>query len=97
MNQPFLQLVGHAFRESGKLAPVGAGKSALVAFFAGVVFGPFGVGLYLRSWTDFTVLFGLLVVGSFMTVGVGAPVFWFLSGAWGAMRVHRANNVPDPA
>jgi hypothetical protein len=91
MNHPFVQIVGHAFREAEKMPSVGAGKNALVAFFAGVVLGPFGVGLYLRSWLDFIVLFGLLVIGSLTTVGVGAPVFWLLSGAWGYMRVKRAN------
>jgi hypothetical protein len=91
MTQPFVRIVGHAFRESKNLPSVGAGRSAMVAFFSGIVLGPFGVGLYLRSWIDFTVLLGLLILGSFMTVGVGAPVFWLLCGAWGAVRVNHAN------
>lgn len=91
MSIQYNQVVSSAFRASEKMPPVAAGKSAIVAFFAGFLFGPFGVGLYLRSWSDFIVLFGLIFLGSFMTVGVGAPVFWMLCGAWGAARVNRSN------
>jgi hypothetical protein len=92
MNQSFVRIVGHACRESKNMPSVGAGKSAVLAFLAGVLLGPFGVGFYLRSWLDFTVLLALVLVGAFMTVGIGAPVFWMLCGAWGAMRVNRANS-----
>lgn len=75
------------------MAPVPEGKSAIVAFFAGFLFGPFGVGLYLRSWSDFIVLIGLMFLGTMMTVGIGAPVFWALCGAWGATRVNQSNKL----
>lgn len=63
----------------------------MVAFFAGFLFGPIGTGLYLRSGTDFIVPLGLVIVGSLMTAGIGAPVFWALCGAWGFIRVRNSN------
>lgn len=93
MNSQYNHVVSRAFKESDKLPPVGAGRSAIVAFFAGFLFGPIGVGVYLRSWSDFIVLMGLLVLGAVMTAGVGAPVFWMLCGAWGASRVNRSNKL----
>lgn len=91
MSIQFNSVVGTAFRESKKMAPVASGKSAIVAFFAGFLFGPFGVGLYLWSFADFIVLMGLVLLGSVVTVGVAAPVLWVLCGAWGATRVNQAN------
>lgn len=67
------------------------GKNALVAFFAGFLFGPFGVGAYLRSWSDFIVTLGLVLAGTVMTAGVGAPVFWVMCGIWAATRVANSN------
>jgi hypothetical protein len=90
-NQPYVQIVGHAFRESEKMPRVGAGKSPVAAFVVGFMFGPLGVGLYLKSWPDFFLLLGLILVGSFMTAGLGAPFFWCLCGFWGAARVARSN------
>lgn len=87
VGHPFTHVVSHAFREAKHMPGVGAGKSAVVAFFAGFLLGPLGVGLYLRSLGDFVVTLGLVVVGSMLTVGVGAPVFWALCGAWAAYRV----------
>jgi len=88
-------VVGRAFRDAKQLPPKGRGKSAVLAFVLGVLFGPFGVGLYLESWADFFIPFLLVVAGSVMTVGVGAPVFWMLCGAWGAWRVALANKSDD--
>lgn len=87
--QIFARLVRHAFQQSGQLAPV-RGKSPLVAFFAGVLFGPFGTGMYLGTFTDFIVPLGLVICGSVMTAGLAAPVFWMLCGAWGAKRAARS-------
>ena len=88
---PFTHAVSHAFREAKHLPPKGKGKSAILAFIIGVAFGPFGVGLYLRSWMDFWVPMGFVIIGSFLTVGLAAPIFWMLSGLWGAVRVNIAN------
>lgn len=92
MNHQFSHLVGHAFRESKHLTPVPPGRSAFAAFFAGFLFGPFGTGVYLRSWTDFFVPLGLIFAGTFLTAGLGAPVFWMLCGAWGAVRVRNSRH-----
>ena len=61
------------------------GKSKLAALFAGFLFGPFGVGLYLGSIVDFVMSLGLVVFGLLMTVGIGAPVFWALCGGGGSV------------
>jgi len=92
---PYVHVVRHAFKHAKEMPSVGKGKSPVAAFVAGVLFGPFGIGLYLRSWGDFLVLLGLLLAGSFMTVGVAAPVFWVLCGVWGAVRVQQANAKPS--
>lgn len=85
--QHFGHVLHAAVKESANLKPVGADKSAFAAFFAGFLFGPIGLGIYLRSGVDFLMSLGLVVVGSIMTVGIGAPFFWALCGFWGAMRV----------
>lgn len=79
-----------ASRQNDERLPVGRGKSMGLAFVVGLLFGPFGVGLYLRSWADFFILLAIVIGGSMFTVGVGAPVFWILCGAWGAIRVSSA-------
>lgn len=84
-------IIGKAFRDAKNLPPVGRGKSAVVAFVTGVLFGPIGLGLYLRSWGDFFIPLTLIIGGSIMTAGIGAPFFWALTGAWGAWRVSLAN------
>ncbi|MGH7243431.1 MAG: hypothetical protein ACREJD_08455 [Phycisphaerales bacterium] len=90
-NQEFGHLVRHAFKESKNMNPVGAGKNAFVAFFAGFLFGPIGVGIYLGSFVDFILSLGMVIAGSIMTAGIGAPVFWALCGAWAAARVRNSN------
>ena len=84
-------IVGKAFRDARNLPPVGRGKSAVMAFVVGVLFGPIGLGMYLRSWGDFFIPLILIIGGSVLTAGVGAPFFWILTGAWGAWRVTLAN------
>lgn len=86
-NKHFGHLVEHAFEESKNMTPVSEGKSAMAAFFAGFLFGPFGVGIYLRSWGDFIMSLGLVVGGTIMATGLGAPIFWILCGIWAAARV----------
>ena len=71
--------------------PVGEGKNAMVGFMAGFAFGPIGVGLYLRSVSDFVMTLGMVLIGTFMTAGVGAPLFWVLCGAWAFVRIRNSN------
>jgi hypothetical protein len=84
-------VAGHMFKHSKSMPSVGSGKSAMLAFLMGFLFGPLGVGLYLRSLPDFFLSLALVLIGAFVTVGIGAPVFWCLCGAWAAVRVHNAN------
>lgn len=84
-------IVGKAFRDAKNMPPAGRGKSAVMAFVVGVLFGPPGLGVYMRSWPDFLIPMILIVGGSVMTAGVGAPFFWLLTGCWGAWRVSLAN------
>lgn len=90
-NGHFGHSVAHAFRDMDRMPAVGEGKSAFLAFVLGVLFGPFGVGIYLKSWMDFFVLLAIVVFGAMFTVGIGAPVFWIVCGVWGAVRVAKAN------
>jgi hypothetical protein len=82
----FFHVVRQLFNNSGDFPPPKRGKNPVVAFVMGAAFGPLGVGLYLESWFDFFVSLGLVVTGSVMTVGLGAPVFWVLCGAYAARR-----------
>lgn len=87
----FAHIVTHAFSSSSQMTPVGAGKNALVGFVAGFLFGPIGVGLYLGSAADFALSLGMVLLGSIMTAGLGAPVFWCLCGAWAYTRIKNSN------
>ncbi len=89
-NQHYAHILHHSFRHAKDLKPVGPGKNPTTAFCMGFAFGPFGVGLYLRSWIDFLITFALVVAGAAMTAGLGAPVFWVMCGAWAAMRVSQS-------
>lgn len=98
-NAHFAHAVSSAFKQSKNMAPVGEGKNALVAFAMGFLFGPFGVGLYLKSFGDFAMTLTLVIGGSVLTAGVGAPVFWLLCGAWAYVRVQNSKRpaVIEPA
>ena len=61
-------------------------KNPFIAFVCGFLFGPFGVGIYLESWTDFWILLAILLIATFSTVGLAAPVAWVFCGLWGAVR-----------
>lgn len=87
----YAHVVKHAFEHSKDMPSVGPGKNALVAFAAGFLFGPFGVGIYLRSAGDFFITLTLVILGSVMTAGIAAPVLWMLCGAWAAVRVKNSN------
>lgn len=84
-------IVRGALKESRKMAPVGAGKSPLVAFVVGFLFGPIGAGIYLGSFADFAMLLGVILAGAFLTAGFAAPVAWVFSGVWAAHRVNQSN------
>lgn len=96
LNQPYIHAVGQCLKQSKRLAPVSRGKSPPVAFLMGFLFGPIGVGLYLRSFTDFAVSGAMVVAGSMLTVGIGAPLFWCLCGLWAAVRVANSNSDSSP-
>lgn len=94
MTTPYAHAVRHAFEHSKSMRPVAAGKSPILGFLIGFALGPVGVGLYLKSMPDFLITLALVVVGSMLSAGLGAPVFWMLCGAWAAVRVNQSNNTP---
>jgi hypothetical protein len=94
MSHVFGHAVKHAFEHSKSMHKVGVGKSPLVAFVAGFLFGPFGLGLYLRSWADCFIPLTLIIIGSVFTAGIATPLLWMLCGAWGWVRVSNSNK-PD--
>lgn len=70
-----------------------AERSPLVGFAVGAFLGPFGVGLFLRSFGDFLLCLGLcaILVG---WAGPGiAPVCWIICGTWNVVRIGRKS--PD--
>jgi hypothetical protein len=78
--------------------PLSNQKNALAAFFAGVVFGPIGIGLYLKSWRAFLISAGLFVVLLLMLLPTGPgelldfPLDWIFSAIYGAYVVATANS-----
>lgn len=65
----------------------GKGKRAWLAFIFGFLFGPIGIGLYLRSVMDALLL--LCVDIMLLTVGGDGIVLftWVAGGLWGYVRV----------
>ncbi len=96
MNHVFTHAVGTAFKQSKSMTPVGIGKNPLVGFAMGFLFGPFGVGLYLKSVGDFVITLCIVLAGTFLTVGVAAPILWVLCGAWAFVRISNSNSTPPP-
>lgn len=94
-NIVFSNAVRQAFKQSNGMPPVAKGKNPLVGFAMGFLFGPIGVGLYLKSWGDFFLTLTIVLVGSFVTAGVAAPVLWCVSGAWAYKRIHDSNKPPS--
>ena len=94
-NIVFSNAVRQAFKQSNGMPPVAKGKNPLVGFAMGFLFGPFGVGLYLKSWGDFFLTLTIVLVGTFVTGGVAAPVLWCVSGAWAYKRIHDSNKPPS--
>ena len=90
-NAVFSQAVRGAFKQSKGMPPVGNGKNPLVGFAMGFLFGPFGVGGYLRSWGDFFLTLTIVLGGTFVTGGVAAPVLWCICGAWAYTRIRNSN------
>lgn len=95
MSHVFGKAVAHTFKYAESLPPVGRGKSPIVAAIVGLLFGAPGIGLYLRSWSDFFILMALFVFGTIFTGGVAAPICWAIAGAWGARRVMLANRATE--
>lgn len=96
MNHVFTHAVGTAFKQSKSMTPVGIGKNPLVGFAMGFLFGPFGVGLYLKSVGDFVITLCIVLAGTFLTVGVAAPILWVLCGVWAFVRISNSNGTPPP-
>ncbi len=62
-----------------------------MGFALGCLFGPFGVGIYLRSWLDFFVIIAGVVVAAVLVIRAEAsavgnlvPILW---GFWAMMRI----------
>ena len=71
------------------LPPLKEGKSPFTAGIMGFLFGPFGIGLYFKSWLDFGICFAILVI--LAMTGVLAPVGWMLAAVYGIIRAKASN------
>jgi hypothetical protein len=88
--------IGHAAKLTAEaikeLPPLRAPKNVFLAFVAGFVFGPLGVGFYLWSLVDFFLCLAVLIFFSFlMAFGPGELIGWLFSAGYGAWRVHTSN------
>ena len=71
------------------LPPMKEDKNPFVAGVLGLLFGPFGIGIYFKSWVDFAICFVLLVLLG--VTGVLAPVGWLFAAAYGVHRAKESN------
>lgn len=87
-------VVRNALGVADKLEPLQSYKDPVVAAVAGFALGGFGLGLYLRSWTDFFVPWLMLIVLLIFSIPMGglpaifAPCFWAI---YGYRRVKASN------
>lgn len=79
----FTHMVHQAMENMPKLK---THKDPTVAAVVGLLFGPFGIGLYFRSWADFVVLLLLIIILGIMIPGVGAIGAWIFAAIWGYAR-----------
>lgn len=93
-NVAFSGAVRHVFKQSKTMPPVASGRNPLVGFAMGFLFGPFGVGLYLKSFGDFFLTLALVLGGTVVSGGVAAPVLWCVCGAWAFVRIRDSNTPP---
>lgn len=84
------QVLAQGLKAAKNGPPIKPGKTAGGAFLAGFLFGPFGTGIYLESFEDFFVPMFILIVATFLTAGIAAPVAWMFSGVYGASRVNES-------
>jgi hypothetical protein len=82
--------VSHKLPELCKgLPPLSEDKNPVTAAILGLLFGPFGIGIYFKSGVDFAICFGILILLSL--TGVLAPVGWVMAAAYGAHRAKESN------
>ncbi len=95
-NAHYAHAVGQVFKRAKDMPAVGKGKNPMVGFIMGFAFGPLGVGLYLGSFADFVLSLTMVLLGAFVTAGVGAPAFWALCGFWAYTRIRNSNAAELP-
>lgn len=78
-----------------KLDPLSKKKSLFWAFVWGLLFGCFGVGGYLRSWTDFFISAGIILILAIGGIGVGGILGWFICPVYAMLRVASSNQKLD--
>ncbi|MBE5320119.1 hypothetical protein IM793_13205 [Pedobacter sp. MR2016-19] len=70
-----------------KIPPKNPFLSAVVGFF----FGPIGIGIYFKSFTDFFWCF-VFLIGLFILIpGLGIVPGWLFSAVYGGYRAHSSN------
>ena len=66
-------------------------QSPGTAFGVGLVFGPLGLAIHLRSVRAFCVCLAVFVGASLILPGIGMLFGWCFSPLYGAWRVHSSN------
>jgi len=88
------EVLRSAFGVADKLEPLKSPKDPVLAAVAALALGGVGLGLYLRSWTDFFIPWLMLIVLMIFSIPMGglpvffAPIFWAI---YGYRRVKASN------
>lgn len=87
-------IIRSAFNVADRMEPLKTRKDPTLAAICGFAFGGVGLGLYLKSWPDFLIPFGMMLVLMILSVPTGGmlsitvPFFWAI---YGFRRVKASN------
>ena len=66
-------------------------KDPTTAAILGFLFGPVGLGIYFKSFLDFFISLGLLILMTILIPGVGIVPGWIFSAAFGYFRAEASH------
>lgn len=78
-----------------EIDPLEKKKDPGKAVIWGFLLGPFGVGFYFRSWRDFFLCMGMLILLIIVLPVVGGFPGWIFSAAYGYFRAESSNRRID--
>lgn len=96
MSQGCLGFVHQVHAVMHTLKPLHAKKSPGLAFVLGFLFGPIGIGIYFRRFSDFLFCTLLLISLGVIIPGLGLVPGWLFSGFYGFYRAETSNERLPP-